>query len=54
MRHSGLDILSQTVFYASDITIAHQYDMITIDAKNAMHHIAIAINPCQYNIPHRE
>ena len=54
MRHSGPDILSQTVFYASDITITHQYDLITIDAKDTMHHIATAIDPGQYDIPNRE
>jgi hypothetical protein len=42
------------VFYTSDITIAHQYDLITIDAKDAMHHIATAIDPGQYHITHSE
>ena len=54
MRHPGLDIPAQAVLHTPDISIAHQYDMIAIDAQNAMHHIATAIDPGQYHITHSE
>lgn len=48
----GLDITERATLRANEISITHQHDLISLDADDAMHHVATCLYPCQYDIAH--
>ncbi len=52
MRRQRTDIAELTMFCAHQITIAHQRNGRTIDLRDAMHNIMIAIGPSQNHMTH--
>ncbi len=49
MSGKGFDVVEGAVLRYSDVAVAHQDDVLTIDVDDAMHHITGAINPGEYH-----
>ena len=47
---TSLDMSQHAVFDTADIAVAHERDMLSIDAYDAVHHITTTFHPCQYDV----
>ena len=51
MGHQRLNIVRRTMFHANNVTITHQRNMLTVDANDAVYHIA---GPARCRLPAHE
>ena len=49
MRHTSLDVVERAVLRCQ-VAVAHQCDVVTVDADNPVNHITTAVNPCQHHV----
>ena len=49
---TGLHIAERAVLVGSDVTIAHELDLVVLDPDDAMDHKATAIDPRQHHVAH--
>ena len=46
------DVVNLTVFCADDVTITHQYHVMTVNLDDAVYHITTVLHPGEYHITH--
>lgn len=54
MRGQCANVAQLTVFDTHQIAVAHQRNSLAVDPRDAMHHIMVAVDPCQYDMAYFE